>query len=95
MLSLFLILSSLYMAQVNYDFKVAKDGSGNFKTVQEAINAVPDMRASSPRILIKPAVYKERLTLLPTKTNVSFIGEDALRTILTFYSFNFVLGIIN
>ena len=84
LLSLLLILSSLCMAQVNYDFKVAKDGSGNFKTVQEAINAVPDMRANRTRILIKPGVYKEKLTLPPTKTNVSFIGEDALKTILTY-----------
>ena len=83
LLSLFLVLSSLCFAQT-YDFTVAKDGSGNFKTIQEAINAVPDLRANRTRILIKPGVYKEKLTLPSTKTNVSFIGEDALKTILTY-----------
>jgi len=74
-------------AQVKYDFVVAKDGSGNFKTVQEAIDAVPDLRANRTRILIKPGVYKEKLTLSSTKTNVSFVGEDAVTTILTFDDF--------
>jgi len=40
---------------------VAADGSGQFKTVQEAINAVPqNTRPDNPAvILIKPGVYKE------------------------------------
>ena len=45
-----------------YDFIVAKDGSGQFTTVQEAINAVPDYRKAGPtRILIKKGVYKEKV----------------------------------
>jgi len=84
LLSLFLVISTHSFAQLHYDFTVAKDGSGNFKTIQEAINAVPDLRANRTRILIKPGVYKEKLTLASTKTNVSFIGEDALKTILTY-----------
>jgi pectinesterase len=83
LLSVFLLLTSVCFAQ-NYDFTVAKDGSGNFKTIQEAINAVPDLRANRTRILIKPGIYKEKLTLPPTKINVSFVGEDALKTILTY-----------
>ena len=83
---LFLFFVSI-SAQNKYDFVVAQDGSGNFKTVQEVINAVPDMRSMRTRILIKPGVYKEKLTLPATKTNVSFIGEDAAKTILTYDDF--------
>ena len=46
-----------------YDFVVAQDGSGDFKTVQEAINAVPDYRKNNTTIFIKRGVYKEKLIL--------------------------------
>jgi pectinesterase len=71
-------------AQTQYDFKVAQDGSGDFKTVQEAINAVPDFRKNPTRIFIAQGVYKEKLTLGASKTNVKFIGEDSAKTILTY-----------
>jgi pectin methylesterase-like acyl-CoA thioesterase len=46
----------------NYDFVVAKDGSGYFTTVQAAINAVPDYRkAGATRILIRKGIYKEKI----------------------------------
>lgn len=71
-------------AQQKFDFTVATDGSGDFTTVQAAINAVPEMRANRTFIHIKPGIYKEKLTLPANKTNISFIGDDALKTILTF-----------
>jgi len=66
------------------DFVVAADGSGNFRTVQEAINAVPDFRKKETLIFIKKGVYKEKLVLAGSKTNVVFIGEDRNQTILTY-----------
>ncbi len=65
-------------------FVVAKDGRGDFKTVQEAINAVPDMRMNQTIIFIKNGVYKEKLTLPPTKLNVKFIGQHTDSVILTY-----------
>ncbi len=68
-----------------YDFVVAKDGSGDFFTVQEAINAVPDFRKGArTRIYIRSGVYKEKLILPESKINVDFIGEDAETTVLTY-----------
>jgi len=66
------------------DFVVAKDGSGNFKTVQEAINAVPDLRKNETVIYIKNGVYKEKLMLPSTKINVRFIGQQADSVVLTY-----------
>jgi pectinesterase len=71
-------------SQANYDFVVSQDGKGDFKTVQEAINAVPDFRKNPTNILIKNGVYKEKLILPTSKTNVKFFGEDQNKTILTY-----------
>lgn len=70
-----------------YDFVVAADGSGDFSTVQAAIDAVPPMRRARTVIFIKNGTYKEKLVLPPTATNVTFVGEDVQRTTLTFDDF--------
>ena len=70
-----------------YDFVVAADGSGDFLTVQAAIDAVPDYRRTRTNIFIRNGVYKEKLTLAPSKTNVTLTGEDREKTILTFDDF--------
>ncbi len=67
-----------------YDFVVAKDGSGDFTTVQDAISAVPDFRKNKTTIFIKSGVYKEKLVLAASKQKVSFLGEDLAKTILTY-----------
>lgn len=65
-----------------YDFVVAKDGSGNFFTVQEAINAVPDFRKNKrTTILVRKGEYKERVIIPECKINVSLIGEEG--TVIT------------
>lgn len=74
-------------AQQKYDFVVSQDESGDFKTVQEAINAVPDFRKNQTVIYIRKGVYKEKLILAGSKTNVKFIGEQAENTILTYDDF--------
>ena len=60
-----------------YDFVVAKDGSGDFFTVQEAINAVPDFRKNKrTTILVRKGEYKERVIIPACKINISLIGEE-------------------
>lgn len=60
-----------------YDFVVAKDGSGDFFTVQEAINAVPDFRKNKrTTILVRKGEYKERVIIPECKINISLIGEE-------------------
>jgi pectinesterase len=63
----------------DYHFVVAQDGTGDFRTVQEAVNAVPDFRKGGPtRILIKKGVYKEKLVISNTKDGVQLYGEDGV-----------------
>ncbi|MBP6686876.1 MAG: pectin esterase [Lacibacter sp.] len=63
---------------------VAKDGSGDFTSVQEAINAVKDSNTSVTTIYIKKGIYKEKLRLPEAKMNVHFAGEDVNNTLLTY-----------
>jgi pectinesterase len=63
---------------------VAKDGTGSYTTVQQAINAVADSSSSVTTIFIKRGVYKEKLILPVTKMNIHFVGEDVGNTILTY-----------
>lgn len=81
---LILLLAGNLSASDKYDFVVAKDGSGNFKTVQEAVNAVPDFRKKVTTIFIKNGIYKEKLILPVSKSLVKFIGENIDSTILTY-----------
>lgn len=61
----------------DYDFVVAQDGSGDFFTVQDAIDAVPDFRKNvRTTILVRKGDYKEKLIIPESKINVSLIGED-------------------
>lgn len=68
----------------DYHYTVSKNGDGDFIYVQDAINAIPDFRKNETRIFIKNGVYKEKLVLPASKTNVTFIGEDAEKTVLTY-----------
>lgn len=78
-LLIFCIAQCLGVAARQFDFIVAKDGSGQFTTVQEAINAVPDYRKARPtRILIKKGMYKEKIVIAPSKENVRLLGEDGV-----------------
>lgn len=85
-LIVFFLISPVVFA-VEPDFVVATDGTGDFRTVQEAIHAVPDFRKNETRIFIKKGTYKEKLVLAGSKTNVVFIGENRETTILTYDDF--------
>ncbi len=70
----------------HYDYVVAQDGSGDFFTVQEAINAVPDFRKDvRTTILIRKGTYKEKLIIPESKINISLIGENG--AVLTYDGF--------
>lgn len=65
---------------------VAPDGSGQFKTVQAAIDSIPDNNAEWRLIVIKPGTYRERVVINERKTFIILRGEDkeVRRTLLTF-----------
>jgi pectinesterase len=63
---------------------VAADGSGDVKTVGEAIDKAPVNNKKRFTIFIKPGVYREQLRVPENKPYLTFKGENAAQTILTF-----------
>ncbi len=54
---------------------VAADGSGNFTTIQAAINSLPDSSATQRIIFIKSGIYREKIYI--DKHNILFQGEKS------------------
>jgi pectinesterase len=79
------LLLSAVRAGAQTNLTVAADGSAQFKTVQEAVMAVPAGSAMNPVFIhIKPGTYKELIYVQHEKRFFHFIGEDADKTILTY-----------
>jgi pectin methylesterase-like acyl-CoA thioesterase len=64
------------------DLTVAADGSGNFKTVQAAINAAPANSAKRTVILIRNGTYPELVVIPADRKNLTIRGEDRKKTII-------------
>ncbi len=66
-----------------YDAVVAADGSGDYKTVQEAIDAAPAGRAFPWLIFIKNGEYKGHVDVPSNKPYLHFIGQERDKVIIT------------
>lgn len=62
---------------------VAQDGSGNYKTIDEALKAMPLGSAKQYVIYIKAGVYPEYLTIDRNMSNLVFIGDGPEQTKIT------------
>ncbi|NCQ19638.1 MAG: pectin esterase [Ignavibacteria bacterium CG22_combo_CG10-13_8_21_14_all_37_15] len=64
------------------DIIVAKDGSGNFISIQQAIDALPAKTEGRYVILIKNGIYHEKIFI--EKSSIAFIGEDRESTMIVY-----------
>jgi pectinesterase len=81
----FSVVAACAAAQSNLrELTVAADGSGQFKSVQEAVDRAPSHSHERFVIHIKPGIYKERVTVPPEKTFLTLRGDDAKTTVITF-----------
>jgi len=67
-----------------YDYVVAQDGSGNFTTIQSAIEACKAFPYERVKIFIKNGVYHEKVTIPSCNTKLSLVGESEDSTIISF-----------
>ena len=65
-------------------FTGAADGSGDFATVQAAVESVPSGNRTRCTIRIRPGTYTEQIRVPADKSYVSFVGENPETTRLTF-----------
>ena len=89
---LFLIFFLSLTAIVRADIIVAADGTGNVRTVQEAVDKVPVDNKARIVIRIKPGVYAEQVRVPADKPFISFVGESAEKTKITFNLSNKAAG---
>ncbi|KAL2337325.1 hypothetical protein Fmac_011771 [Flemingia macrophylla] len=73
------------------DIVVAKDGSGKYKKISDALKHVPNMSHKRTVIYVKRGIYYENVRLEKTKWNVMIIGDGMTSTIVS-GSRNFVDG---
>ena len=76
-LLLFLLSNSLFAQKIT----VAQNGTGNFKTIQEAINSLDTNSMKQRIIFIKNGVYREKLMI--TKSFLKLQGESQDGVIIT------------
>lgn len=88
MLNILIVLFLVHAIPVHaYDFIVDPGGKGDHRTIQEAIDAVPDFRKTRTTIYIRNGIYREKLILAASKTNVAMIGENRDSVFLTYNDF--------
>jgi pectinesterase len=92
LLTLFIaILNLVALAQTTdnkFELVVAQDGSGDYKTIQEAINKVRDHAEQRVVILIKPGIYKEKVVIPSFKRNITLRGTNKDDTIISYNDFS-------
>lgn len=63
---------------------VSRDGTGNFRTLQEAIESARAFMDYTVTIYVKNGVYKEKVIVPSWVENIDIIGEDRDKTIITY-----------
>ncbi|MGA9572396.1 MAG: pectinesterase family protein [Lysobacterales bacterium] len=66
------------------EFTVAQDGTGDFTSIQAAIDASKTFPYERITIHLKNGIYKEKVEVYPWNPNISLIGESRDGAIITF-----------
>ncbi|GFP97900.1 probable pectinesterase/pectinesterase inhibitor 36 [Phtheirospermum japonicum] len=79
-------LSSWDASTSKADFVVAQDGSGNYKTINDAVAALAQLgqkQAQRVVVYVKSGVYKEKVEIGGDLKNIMFVGDGIDKTIVT------------
>ena len=84
MIMLFLKKKKVKAPKDDYKMVVAKDGSGDFTTIQDPIYASKAFPYQRVIINIKNGIYNEKVHVYSWNTKISLIGESKENTIISF-----------
>ncbi len=84
LITLFVFFSLNIFGQYPTEITVAQDGSGDYTSIQDAVDACKAYPDQNVRVFIKNGVYNEKVLVPACNTHLSFIGESADKTILTY-----------
>ncbi len=84
--ALFLLVASLMAIAVQAQKQIVVDqqGTGDFKTIQDALDVVPAGNTEPVTIFVKKGVYREVVVVDARKGNILLKGEDKFKTIISF-----------
>jgi len=83
-LILVMLLAALSAPCQTNSIVVAQDGTGDFTTIAAAVNSRPDHSQTRIVIFVKNGTYREKLVIPSWKTNITLVGEDKEKTIITY-----------
>ena len=82
---MFCVCATMAQAQERKDtIFVARDGTGEYRDIQPAIEAVRAFMDYTVTIYIKNGLYKEKIVIPSWVKNVQLVGESAENTIITY-----------
>ncbi|MCW9706593.1 hypothetical protein J6I44_06985 [Aliifodinibius sp. 1BSP15-2V2] len=71
-------------AQYKMEMTVAKDGSGDYRSIQAAVDASKSFPYERITIHIKNGVYREKVKVHAWNPKLTFVGESKDKTIITY-----------
>lgn len=81
------VFHTIKKANDEFNVTVAQDGSGDYSSIQEAINQSPSFPYRRVTIRVKNGIYYEQVRIPEWNSNVSLIGESKTQTIITYDAF--------
>ena len=84
LLLLLSVVSAAWVQERQDTIVVSRDGTGNFRTLQEAIESARAFMDYTVTIYVKNGVYKEKVIVPSWVENIDIIGEDRDKTIITY-----------
>lgn len=84
LLLLLVVVSGTWAQERQDTIVVSRDGMGNFRTLQEAIESARAFMDYTVTIYVRNGVYKEKVIVPSWVENIDIIGEDRDKTIITY-----------
>ncbi|CAD5180406.1 unnamed protein product [Musa acuminata subsp. malaccensis] len=77
------LLAASARGELKPNMVVAQDGSGDYKTINAALNAMPKKYTGRYVIYVKAGIYKENVLVTKDKVNVFMYGDGPRKTVVT------------